>query len=148
LCRHVKIMSSLNFILSAGFVNRNMSALINQAGWRRKAAFRTRAEHPITLPSMTSTNSTYVDYLKPWAIFFVITFVAGTVAGAILGGVAGGILGALGAPQRLISFVGGTLGFLVSLPISYFGFRFVVAKFFQPKISPAQSTVEPLKAAA
>jgi len=95
---------------------------------------------------MTSTNANNV-YLKPWAIFFVISFVAGTVAGAIVGGVSGGILAALGA-QRLISLVSGGLGFLVSLPISYFCFRFVVAKFFVPKTDSVASTVEPLKAAA
>ena len=96
---------------------------------------------------MTSTNGIKVDYLKPWAIFFVISFVAGSVAGAIIGGVAGGILGALGA-HRFISLISGGLGFLVSLPISYFAFRFVVAKFFVPKSDAVQSTVEPLKAAA
>src|SRR5687767_9031974 len=50
--------------------------------------------------SMTATNGNYV-YLKPWAIFFVISFAAGSVAGAIVGGVAGGILAALGG-QGLI----------------------------------------------
>ena len=97
---------------------------------------------------MTSTN-VKVDYLKPWAIFFALSFVGGTVAGAIIGGVAGGVLAVVGAAPRFISIVAGGLGFLVSLPISYFCFRFAVSKFLVPKISSAaESTVEPLKAAA
>ena len=95
---------------------------------------------------MTSTN-VKVDYLKPWAIFFVLSFIGTTVAGAIIGGVAGGIMAMIGAP-RLISIVAGLLGFLVSLPISYFCFRFAVSKFLLPKITGTESTVEPFKAAA
>jgi len=96
---------------------------------------------------MTATNVKELDYLKPWAIFFVLSFVVGTVAGAIVGGVAGGLLGALGA-HRLIPVVAGGLGFLVGLPISYFSFRLVVGKFFVLKGNSPVSTVEPLKAAA
>ena len=97
---------------------------------------------------MTSTN-VKVDYLKPWAIFFALSFIGGTVAGAIIGGVAGGVLAVIGAGQNLIKIVAGGLGFLVSLPISYFCFRFAVSKFLVPKISSAaESTVEPFKAAA
>jgi hypothetical protein len=88
-----------------------------------------------------------VDYLKPWIIFFVLSFVATTIAGAIVGGVAGGILAVVGAP-RVISIVAGMLAFLVSLPISYFCFRFAVSKFLVPKLTAPQSTIEPLKAAA
>jgi hypothetical protein len=96
---------------------------------------------------MTSTN-VKVDYLKPWAIFFVLSFIGTTVAGAIIGGVAGGILAVIGGAPRLISIVAGGLGFLVSLPISYFCFRFAVSKFLLPKVSSIESTVEPFKAAA
>jgi hypothetical protein len=98
---------------------------------------------------MTSTN-VKVDYLKPWAIFFVLSFIGGTVAGAIIGGVAGGVLGVLGASRGLISTLAGGLGFLVGLPISYFCFRFAVGKFLVPQISApsAENNVEPLKAAA
>jgi len=97
---------------------------------------------------MTSTNLKQVDYLKPWIIFFALSFVATTIAGAIVGGIAGALLAVVGG-GRLISIVAGLLGFLVSLPISYFCFRFAVSKFLVPKISSTtESTVEPLKAAA
>jgi len=97
---------------------------------------------------MTATN-VKVDYLKPWAIFFALSFVGGTVAGAVIGGVAGGGLAVIGAAPRFISIVAGGLGFLISLPISYFCFRFAVSKFLLPKISTStESTPEPLKAAA
>jgi hypothetical protein len=97
---------------------------------------------------MTSANLKERDYIKVWAIFFVIAFVGGTVAGAIVGGIAGGILGALGGPARVISLVSGTLGFLVTLPISYFSFRFAVTKFLLPTITTPEAAVVPLKAAA
>ena len=97
---------------------------------------------------MTTSNVNGVDYLKPWIIFFVLSFVATTIAGAIVGGVAGGILAVVGGAPRLISIVAGMLGFLVSLPISYFCFRFAVSKFLVPKLTAPQSTIEPLKAAA
>jgi hypothetical protein len=97
---------------------------------------------------MTTSNVNGVDYLKPWVIFFLLSFVGTTVAGAIIGGVAGGVLAVIGGAPRLISIVAGGLGFLISLPISYFCFRFAVSKFLLPKISSTESTVEPLKAAA
>jgi hypothetical protein len=92
---------------------------------------------------MTSTNLKESDYLTTWAIFFVIAFVGGAVAGAIVGGIAGAILGVLGASRSLISTVGGGLGFLVSLPISYFAFRFAVRKFLLPKVAvPAEAPIQ------
>jgi len=96
---------------------------------------------------MTTSNVNGVDYLKPWVIFFVLSFVGTTIAGAIVGAV-GGLLAGVGG-SRLIAILFGIIGFLVSLPISYFCFRFAVSKFLVPKISSAtESTVEPLKAAA
>ena len=97
---------------------------------------------------MTTTNLKEVDYIKPWAIFFAIAFVAGTIAGAILGGIAGAILGILGASPKFISIVGGGLGFLVSIPISYFSFRFAVTKFLLPKVTAPEPSTIPFKAAA
>src|SRR5688572_16836275 len=97
---------------------------------------------------MTTTNLKEADYIKPWAIFFAIAFVGGTIAGAILGGIAGGILGVLGAAPKLIAFVGGVLGFLVSIPISYFSFRFAVTKFLLPKVTAPEPSTIPFKAAA
>jgi hypothetical protein len=97
---------------------------------------------------MTSTNLKEVDYLKTWAIFFALAFVGGTVAGALIGGVAGGILGGMGASHRTISVLAAGLGFLVSMPISYFCFRFAVTKFLVPKITSPAANVVPLKAAA
>ena len=98
--------------------------------------------------SMTTTNLKEADYIKPWAIFFALTFVGGTIAAAIVGGVVGGILGALGASPRIIAVFSGGLGFLVSMPISYFCFRFAVKKFLLPRIAAPEANVVPLKAAA
>lgn len=97
---------------------------------------------------MTSANVREADYLKSWAVFFALSFLGGTIAGALTGGLAGGVLGALGAPRGLVATVSGGLGFLVSLPISYFSFRFAVAKFLLQKQNAAAPVVEPLKAAA
>ena len=92
---------------------------------------------------MTSTNLKESDYLTSWAIFFVIASVGGMLAGLIVGGIAGGILGVLGVSKSLIATVGGSLGFLVSLPISYFSFRFAVRKFLLPKLpAPAEAPVQ------
>jgi hypothetical protein len=98
---------------------------------------------------MTTTNLKEADYIKPWAIFFALTFVGGAIAAAILGGVTGAILRVVGASPGFIAAFSGGLCFLVSMPISYFCFRFAVKKFLLPKITmPADSTVVPLKAAA
>jgi hypothetical protein len=98
---------------------------------------------------MTTTNLKEVDYIKTWAIFFVLAFIGGMVAGALIGGIAGGILGGLGASKKTISMLAGVLAFLVSMPVSYFCFRFAVTKFLLPKITtPDPSVVVPLKAAA
>ena len=98
---------------------------------------------------MTTSNVSGVDYLKPWIIFFALSFVATTITGAIIGGIAGALMAMTGG-ARFISILAAFLGFLVSLPISYFCFRFAVSKFLVPKISTTTtaSTVEPLKAAA
>ena len=109
---------------------------------------KNRPRHPITIDSMTTSNVNGVDYLKPWIIFFVLSFVATTIAGAIVGGIAGALLHVVGGAPRLIQIVAGLLGFVISLPISYFCFRFAVSKFLLPKVSSTESTVEPLKAAA
>jgi hypothetical protein len=97
---------------------------------------------------MTATNLKESDYLKSWAIFFVLSFIGGTIAGAVVGGIAGGVLGAVGASPRFIATIAGGLGFLVGLPISYFSFRFVVTKFLLPKVNVPVAAVEPLRAAA
>src|SRR5215216_6056153 len=97
---------------------------------------------------MTTANLKEADYIKPWVIFFALAFVGGTVAAAIVGGVIGGILGGLGASHRIITVFAGGLGFLVSMPISYFSLRFAVTKFLLPKITMPESNVVPLKAAA
>ena len=56
------------------------------------------------------------DYFIAWAVSFLIA----TVGGAIIGMVARGIL-----------------GFLLSLPLSYLAFRFVVAKYIVSKVEAA-----------
>jgi hypothetical protein len=97
---------------------------------------------------MTSTSLKETDYLKTWAIFFALAFVGGMVAGALIGAIVGGILGGMGASHKTIAMLAGGFGFLVSLPISYFCFRFAVTKFLLPKITAPEPAIVPLKAAA
>jgi hypothetical protein len=97
---------------------------------------------------MTTTHLTEADYIKSWAIFFALAFIGGLVAGALVGGITGLMLGALGASPKFIAMLSGGLGFLVSMPISYFCFRFVVTKFLLPKIQAPEPSVVPLQAAA
>ena len=68
-------------------------------------------------------------YFKAWILFFLIA----TVGGAILGGVAGGVLGVVLGFARVdlgtIKIVGGVAGFIISVPVSFFTFRWAVSEY-------------------
>src|SRR2546421_10582670 len=83
---------------------------------------------------MTTPKLKESEYLVAWAIFFVCALVGGGVVGFILGAIAGVILAAVGVSIETIPIITGILGFLISLPISYLCFRFVVGKFVVEKL--------------
>jgi len=85
---------------------------------------------------MTTTSKlTEIDYLKAWAIFFVLVTVGGFIIGLVLGTAFGGVLRAIGMPVRFVAVMTRVLAFLASLPVSYFSFRFCVLKFLLPKVT-------------
>jgi len=84
---------------------------------------------------MTSAQLKETDYLKTWALFAVCATVGGFVAGAVLGGIGGGLLGAVGVPIKAIKIICGCLGFIAGLPVSYFCFRFFVARFIVQRLT-------------
>jgi len=65
---------------------------------------------------------------RVWIGFFLLTGVCSMLAGALLGGITGGILAAAGANLNGIRLASGVVGFLASMPISYFFFRRAVRK--------------------
>jgi multisubunit Na+/H+ antiporter MnhE subunit len=84
---------------------------------------------------MKSTKLRESEYLIAWAIFFLCATVGGGVVGFIVGALVGGILGAAGVSLKTIPIITGLIGFVLSIPISYFCFRFAVAKFVVEKIA-------------
>jgi cation transporter-like permease len=70
-----------------------------------------------------------VPYFKSWAIFFLITGVGGFIVGAVLGGLVGVAMGSSGVSPTIILVVTGFLGFVVSLPISFFTFKWVAERY-------------------
>jgi hypothetical protein len=74
-----------------------------------------------------------LDYVKTWALYALCAAVGGFIAGAVAGGVLGAILGASGWSANSIALAAGLTGFILSLPISYFFFRFFVARLLASK---------------
>ncbi len=91
---------------------------------------------------MTTPKLAETDYLKAWAISFVLATIGGMIVGAVLGMVFGGIMGGMGVSLKLIRIVTAMLGFLAGLPISYFSFRFCVTRFLLPKVT--EGTASPV----
>jgi mannitol-specific phosphotransferase system IIBC component len=95
---------------------------------------------------MTPTTLKETDYLKAWFILWLLATVGGFFAGAVVGGLVGGlvgaILGAVGVPVQAI--ICSVVGFLISVPLSYVVFRFVVARFIVPKIAARDASFPPL----
>lgn len=85
---------------------------------------------------------TEYDYLKTWALYALCTALGGFVAGAIAGGVVGAVLGASGSSRGSITIASGLAGFIASLPVSYFFFRFFVSRMLASKgLQSTASTV-------
>lgn len=76
-------------------------------------------------------------YFKAWFIFFLIATVGGFFLGAGIGAMIGFVLGLAQVDLTLIKIICGGIGFVISLPLSYFTFRWVVAEFIvKPLTAP------------
>lgn len=65
-------------------------------------------------------------YFKSWLLFFLVASIGGAVAGGIVGVVVGGAMGAGEMPLDRVVQICKVLGFVVSMPISFFTFRWSV----------------------
>ena len=66
------------------------------------------------------------NYLKSWFLFFLVASIGGALVGGLFGVVTGGVMGAAGFPSDRIVLICKILGFFVSVPISFFTFRWSV----------------------
>lgn len=83
---------------------------------------------------------TEYDYLKTWALYAFFTALGGMVAGAIAGGAIGAILGASGWSRSSVALSSGVAGFVASLPVSFFFFRFFVSRLLANKGLPGTAS--------
>jgi hypothetical protein len=84
-----------------------------------------------------------IDYIKAWAVFWVLSTVGGLVVGFVAGGMLGFVLGGLGVHMRTIKILCGGLAFVLGLPVSYFLFQFSIRMFLVPKLSPPEGVAPP-----
>ena len=86
------------------------------------------------------------DYFVTWVQFAICNAIGGAVAGALAGGLVGAMLGSPHTHPRLFLLATGGAGFVASLPVSYFFFRFFVSRlwfrsrFEQARIPPLPSS--------
>lgn len=83
-------------------------------------------------------------YFKAWIIFFLIATIGGMFLGAVAGFIIGAGMGLAHMDLRLIKIVCGIAGFLLSLPLSYFTFRWAVGEFIVKELAPAQPPIPPI----
>jgi hypothetical protein len=95
---------------------------------------------------MTTSKLKELDYLKAWAVFWVLSTVGGAVIGFVAGAMLGFVLGGLGFHTRTIAIVCGGLGFVLGIPLSYVLFQFSIRMFLIPKLSPPESAAPPTAA--
>jgi hypothetical protein len=93
---------------------------------------------------MKKSSLQEADYLIAWVVFFLCATVGSAIVGFIGGGLIGGVLGMSGARPQMIRVAGGIVGFVLSMPVSYVVFRFVVAKFIVEKVESQASNVIPI----
>jgi ABC-type uncharacterized transport system permease subunit len=96
---------------------------------------------------MTTSKLKELDYIKAWAVFWVLSTVGGLLVGFVAGGMLGFVLGGLGVHMRTIKILCGGLAFLLGLPVSYFLFQFSIRMFLVPKLSPPESAPQQTAAA-
>jgi len=91
----------------------------------------------------TTAKLKEIDYLKAWAVFWILSTIGGGIVGLVAGALVGFILGGLGAHTHTIRIVCGGLGFLLGIPISYLLFQFSIRIFLLPKLSPTEGVTSP-----
>ena len=79
-----------------------------------------------------------VAFGKAWLVFFLVATVAGGLFGAIVGAVLGLVLASLGFGITAIQIAGGIVGFVLSVPISFFTYRWSVQRFI---VAPLLATM-------
>jgi ABC-type uncharacterized transport system permease subunit len=88
-------------------------------------------------------------YLKAWLFFFLVATVGGMFAGMLLGAFLGAVLAIAHVDLPTIKIVCGVAGFLISIPLSYFTFFWVVSRFIvnplllPPSVGPASQAAPP-----
>jgi len=75
-------------------------------------------------------------YGTAWIIFFLVTSGVGFFMGIILGGLAGFALTLAGVGPNPIKLIAAGIGFVISIPISYFTFRWVVGEYIVKAMTP------------
>lgn len=70
-----------------------------------------------------------VPYAKAWLVFVLIAALGGGIVGAVIGAVLGLVLGIIGMPLRQVGIVTGGIGLVLSTPISFFTFKWVVGRY-------------------
>jgi hypothetical protein len=91
----------------------------------------------------TTAKLKEIDYLKAWAVFWILSTIGGAIVGLVAGAIVGFILGGLGAHTHTIRIVCGGLAFLLGIPISYLLFQLSIRMFLVPKLSPPEGTPSP-----
>ena len=84
-----------------------------------------------------------VKFLKAWILYLVFTVVGGIVAGFVVGFILGFVMSMMGFDHRTIGLMGGIAGWLVSLPISYYFFRYTIDRYIFTQLPQNQPTVTP-----
>jgi uncharacterized membrane protein len=90
------------------------------------------------LESMTTSKLKEIDYLKAWAVFWVLATIGGAIVGFVAGAMLGFVLGGLGVHTRTIAVLCGDLSFVLCIPLSYVLFQFSIRMFLIPKLSPPE----------
>jgi len=86
-------------------------------------------------------SSSAPKYFKAWIIFFLIATVGGFILGAVTGGFLGLTMGLAHVDLTVIKIVCGVAGFILSIPLSYFTFRWCVGEFIVKDLTQAPPPV-------
>jgi hypothetical protein len=81
-------------------------------------------------------------YFKTWIIFFAIVTVGGFILGAGIGAFLGIVLHVMGVELAFVKIACAVAGFLISVPLSYFTFRWTVSEFIVKELQQASAAAE------
>jgi multisubunit Na+/H+ antiporter MnhE subunit len=74
-------------------------------------------------------------YFKTWIIFFAIVTVGGFILGAGIGAFLGIVLHMAGMELAVVKVACAIAGFIISIPLSYFTFRWTVSEFIVKELA-------------